>query len=564
MPAAEPLRVRLRRLWEEGRAHPELIWLIAIVVIGGAARFATLGVQSFDSGETVTASRIIHPGYGATFHAYATIERSGPLYYTFAWGWSHIFGLGEVGLRSLSAVFGTATIVVAYLLGRELISRRAGLIAAALAAASPDLLWYSQEARSYPLLIFFTGLGLLFFARALRQPTGRSLTGWAVASALALCAHYFAVFAVVPEAVWLLAARRRQPGGLRRPLPAVGAVAAAGFALLPLAIQQEGAGRANGFTSIPVLERGAMALVKFMIGEGPSTSGKWAATPGLSRVLGLLALAACALAIAFLAARLRGRGRSPALAVGAVALASFVLPLALALGGLDYLEPRNLLASLLPILVLVAGGLEVAGRYLARVGVPRALRVVPAVALAAPFCAILGVTASNPELQRDNWRGLSRLVAQRGRVGVLLTQPASAGKPLNYYLHAPLPLLATPEFPCGVRTRRIVALSRDVPEPVTGPFRLVAYHETDQHWIVAIYTARRPHRVDATQLQALDILRFGESARVVEGKRVRPEPMGERVVLRRSRSPWAGTLNAPAARPAPCIAYRGAIRVQSS
>jgi len=114
----------IRRLWGAVRARPELVWLGAIVTLAGVAYFATLGLQSFDSGETITATRIIHPSYADTFTAFSTIERSGPLYYTLAWGWSHLFGLGEVALRSLSAIFGLATIVVAFLIGRELFRRR--------------------------------------------------------------------------------------------------------------------------------------------------------------------------------------------------------------------------------------------------------------------------------------------------------------------------------------------------------------------------------------------------------------------------------------------------------
>jgi mannosyltransferase len=568
MPAAELARVRLRRLWEEGRAHPELIWLTAIVAVGGAARFATLGHQSFDSGETVTAARIIHPSYAATFHAYSTIERSGPLYYTLAWGWSRLFGLGEVGLRSLSAIFGTATIVVAYLAGRELFSRRAGLIAAVLAAAGPDLFWYSQEARSYPLFIFLVGLGIYFFARALRRRSTGNLVGWGVASALALCTHYFAAFPIGVEALWLLAVERRDGGGLRRlrrPLLAIGAVLAVGLALLPLAIEQEGTGRRNSFKTVPVLERGTTSLVKFMIGEGGSTSGKWGPIPVPGRVAGLLALTVCAAAIVLLLARLRGPARRRVGAVAAVAVLAFIVPLALALAGVDYVEPRNLLSSLLPILVLTAGGLEVAGRALwkARGGAAR-LRLAPAVALTAAFCAVLALITWNPQFQRDNWRGLSKLVDQRGQVGVLLTQPSSAGKPLDYYLSDPLPRLAPPKFPCGVRTRRIVILSRTRPEPVTGPFGLVSYQETTQHWIVAIYAARRPHRLDAPELQGLDILGVGEEARVVEARKVEPRPLGERFVLHRGGSPWRGTFGTRAAGPGPCVGYQGAIKLQSS
>jgi mannosyltransferase len=564
MPAAEFVRVRLRRLWEEGRAHPELVWLIAIVAIGGAARFATLGVQSFDSGETVTAGRILRSSYAATFHAYSTIERSGPLYYTLAWAWSKAFGVGEIDLRSLSAIFGTATIPVAYLIGRELRSRRVGLIAAALATAGPDLFWYSQEARSYPLFIFFTGLGVYFFVRALRQPSARNLTGWGVASALALCSHYFSAFAIGLEALWLLGAAWRHRSALRPPLIAVGAVSAVGFALLPLAIHQEGSGRHNGFTAIPVLERGAASLVKFMTGEGPSTSGKWADLPSTSRVLGVVAIVVCLASISILLANLGREDRRRATAVASVAAGAFVLPLALALAGLDYVEPRNLLASLLPLLALSAAGVNVAGRLLVRrLGrVPAGLA--PGVALALSVAMVV-LTSADPQLQRDDWRGLSELVAHRGRPGILLTQPPNAGKPLDYYFGRALPRLAPPDFPCGVRTRRIVTLSSTKPEPVSGPFRLVSYAKTQQGWIVAIYAAPRPHRINAPELRVLDILRHREEARVVQAKRVEPRRATPRLVLRRHGSPSARDIvGTQPVGPGPCIAYDGPIEVRGS
>src|SRR5438876_576650 len=78
--------------------------------------------------------------------------RTPPFYYMLAWGWAKLFGTGEVGLRSLSALAGTLTIPAAYAAGRALSSRRAGLIAAALFAVNPLLVWYSQEARAYALL----------------------------------------------------------------------------------------------------------------------------------------------------------------------------------------------------------------------------------------------------------------------------------------------------------------------------------------------------------------------------------------------------------------------------
>jgi hypothetical protein len=54
-----------------------------------------------------------------------------------------------------------ATVPVVYLIGLELRGRRAGLMAAALAAVNPMLLWYSQEARAYSLLALLCAVSLL-------------------------------------------------------------------------------------------------------------------------------------------------------------------------------------------------------------------------------------------------------------------------------------------------------------------------------------------------------------------------------------------------------------------
>ena len=49
-----------------------------------------------------------------------TTESTPPLYYVLARGWAVVFGTGEVGLRSLSALLGTLTIPVVYAIGATL------------------------------------------------------------------------------------------------------------------------------------------------------------------------------------------------------------------------------------------------------------------------------------------------------------------------------------------------------------------------------------------------------------------------------------------------------------
>src|SRR3954471_7319826 len=54
--------------------------LAAITAVGAIVRFATLGVQSYDHDEVVTAARILHPSIFATLREVVDSERNPPLY----------------------------------------------------------------------------------------------------------------------------------------------------------------------------------------------------------------------------------------------------------------------------------------------------------------------------------------------------------------------------------------------------------------------------------------------------------------------------------------------------
>jgi uncharacterized membrane protein len=78
-----------------------------------------------------------------------------PLYYLTAHLWAMVFGPSEVGYRSLSLSFAILTVPASLSLGRALSGRWDDSITlAALIATSPAFLIYSQETRSYSMLLF--------------------------------------------------------------------------------------------------------------------------------------------------------------------------------------------------------------------------------------------------------------------------------------------------------------------------------------------------------------------------------------------------------------------------
>lgn len=132
-----------------------------------------------------------------------------PLYYLIARIWFAV-GESEVWVRALSGLSGLLLVWLMYLLGRELFSRQAGLWAAALAAVSPVLVWYSRAATFYSLLFLLTALSLLFLARATIRGGGRNWAGYAAAMTAVYLTSFFAAVLQLAgiAAFWLLKGRK--------------------------------------------------------------------------------------------------------------------------------------------------------------------------------------------------------------------------------------------------------------------------------------------------------------------------------------------------------------------
>jgi hypothetical protein len=389
-----------------------------LTAAGAAIRFAPLGVQSFHHDEVITVMRVIPGSFGHMLHEVESSESNPPLYYVLAWGWARAFGRDEWGIRSLSALFGTLSVALGYPIGRQLASRRVGLILAGLLAFNPMLIWYSQEARSYALLVFFGALSFLFFLRALDSGgRPRELALWALASALALGSHYFAFFAVGIEAFWLAVALRHR---WKAVLPALAAVGAAGAALLPLIAAQTNPNHIGWIEESALGERFFQTGVSFLIGE----TGHVIAEPPRVHyaVLPAIGVGLAALALLALGTRRERRGGAIALVVGLGVLA---LAGAAALAGKDYVVERNLLPALVPLAAVVALGLGATRGRLAGVLV--------AVALCAYWLAFDVYVTQTPNLQRPDYRGVATALGP-ARVPRAIVSWRLAGDPLRWYL----------------------------------------------------------------------------------------------------------------------------------
>ena len=391
--------------------------LMALTAGAALLRFPTLQTQSYWYDEAITVD-LVRRSFEGMLAGVPQSESTPPLYYVVAWVWSQIFDTSETALRSLSAVIGTATVPATYAAARRFVSTRSALVAAALVAVSPLLVWYSQEARAYALLVLLGALSLVPLQRAAAPRPARSLSAWALTASLALATHYFAVFIIAAEAVWLLhrAAERRAAAR------AVAAVAAVAVALAGLAAYQARYAEHTAWISKSggLGGRAAHLLRQLVVGAYPP-----------EEIRPLVVAVPIVVGVGLVAWVDRAE-RPGALLMLGFAAAAIVPPAVLALVGYhffdgrgDYFIYRNLIVATVPLTIAAATVLSA----------PRAGKL--GAAAFAVTCALLAAAsleiARRPDLQKPDVRAVAEISGTGDRLRAIVADVRTAAV-LNVYL----------------------------------------------------------------------------------------------------------------------------------
>jgi len=446
--AADPATIageRVGRVAQPVRARTRLAawWpLVALTLLAAALRSSTLGLQSFWYDEAFTPVHVLHASLWATLRSVAHTENTPPLWYVLAWADARVLGTGAVALRLPSALAGIATVPVAWAIGREIEgppARRAAVLCAALVAVNPLFVWYSQEARAYGLFVLTAALAMLCFLRATREPTPWRMAAFAVSGALALLTHYFAVFLLIPMALWLVFDRAGPPTRpTRATLAAVGALALVGAALLALVSAQGGHGT-QWIGRWPLSERLQAIPQYYLTGYSGAPLGH-----GIELLVALPILAGLALGCWRMLEGGRERyesRRRPLLLAFAIAACGVLIPIALVAFGADYLAPRNLVAAMIPVtaviaVVIVWPGAEGGATWLTQ-SAGAGIAIGATIVLA--FLAISLDVDLSPRLQRGNWQDVAKALrgapaASSGQRARVITTVELGSAPLEYYL----------------------------------------------------------------------------------------------------------------------------------
>ena len=152
-------------------------------------------------------------------------EITPPLFFILSWLATRIDLTAEM-LRLPSFIAGVAAIPLVYVVGRRAVGPIPALLATALTALSPFMVYYSTEARGYELMIALTLLSTLAMLIAIEDRRARWWVLYATSSCAAVYSHYTAVFVLGAQLLWLVWARPES----RRPALLANVGAVIGFA----------------------------------------------------------------------------------------------------------------------------------------------------------------------------------------------------------------------------------------------------------------------------------------------------------------------------------------------
>ena len=224
--------VRARALTRTRLVTP--LGLGALMLVSLALRTTELGIGFWiDEGLSVGIS---DRPLGDIPHA-LRLDGSPPLYYMLLHVWMKVFGTTEEATRAMSVVCAVLAVPAAWWAARTLFGTRAAWMAAVLAATSPFLTRFAQEARMYALIALLAIIACGAFGRAFaREGSVPARRPWAICLAVTLAAmlytHNWALFfATACGIVWLFLLWRADE---RRDLLVTGALAFGGALVLYL------------------------------------------------------------------------------------------------------------------------------------------------------------------------------------------------------------------------------------------------------------------------------------------------------------------------------------------
>lgn len=185
------------------QSYSNYLLLSIFVLLGSYLRFYKLGDTSFWIDEILTAKSAQTSFYNIIF------EEFRPPFHIVLTKIFLYLGHSESIIRLPSVISGIFGIFAIYLLGKKVFSSNVGLVGAFLLSISVFHIYYSQDARYYSHMVFFTLMSLYFLFEILEKNHRKYWMGFFLFSLLNIYNHYFGFLITFLEILYLSIIKRK-------------------------------------------------------------------------------------------------------------------------------------------------------------------------------------------------------------------------------------------------------------------------------------------------------------------------------------------------------------------
>ncbi len=144
--------------------------IIAIFLLGIFMRIYEIGEESFWLDEIITINFIQHDNILDVMKSVVNINTYSPLIFIFMFFWTKLFGINEVTVRLVPAIFGILSVPLVYLVAKKLTDKELIPLSTTLIFAINRVhIYHSQDTKGYSLMMLLTLASTYYFIEIIRS-----------------------------------------------------------------------------------------------------------------------------------------------------------------------------------------------------------------------------------------------------------------------------------------------------------------------------------------------------------------------------------------------------------
>jgi len=183
--------------------------LIICILLGAFIRLYALDRQSFWFDELYSVMSASEQTFKGLFNNWIIHDVHPPLYQVLLFYWAKVFGSSEFAIRALSAIAGILAVIFMYVFSKDLFDENVRINSTIILCFSSSAMYFSQEARSYSILLMFSVVSTIIWLKLLKNIDNSDINKsdfiiYAISAILVSYTHYFGFILILYQLVYLI------------------------------------------------------------------------------------------------------------------------------------------------------------------------------------------------------------------------------------------------------------------------------------------------------------------------------------------------------------------------